>query len=164
MHKILALILILLGVATGVAAGLVAKVFSAAVDQKIAIELEPSRSDHRMESQTVGSSKKQVYVKLNNQFIIPLLEETSVNGLVAMSVSLELDYGYKEMVYSLEPKLRDAFLQILFDHANIGGFDGQFTDSINLDILRNNMFDAAKIILGDKVTDVFITDIARQDN
>ena len=40
MHKILALILILLGVATGVAAGLVAKVFSAAVDQKFAIELQ----------------------------------------------------------------------------------------------------------------------------
>ena len=107
---------------------------------------------------------KQDYVKLNNQFIIPLLEDKSVSGLVAMSIGLELEPGYKETVYSLEPKLRAAFLQILFDHANVGGFNGQFTDSLNLDILRNNMFFAAKKILGDKVYDVLITDIARQDN
>tara|TARA_B110000003_G_C16625672_1_gene524795 strand:- start:677 stop:1171 length:495 start_codon:yes stop_codon:yes gene_type:complete len=164
MHKILALIVILLGVTAGVAAGLVAKIISIDANQKSPVELTSSKPDTHIKNQTPESFKKQDYLKLNNQFIIPLVQENSVNGLVALSVSLELDYGYKETVYSLEPKLRDAFLQILFDHANIGGFNGQFTDSLNLDVLRNNLFGAAKKILGDKVTDILITDIARQDH
>ena len=164
MHKILALIMILLGVTTGVASGLAIKIFSADANPKVPVELMPATSGFDIENQTPENLRKQDYVKLNNQFIIPLVQESLVKGLVAMSVSLELDSGYKETVYTLEPKLRDAFLQILFDHANIGGFDGQFTDSLNLDVLRNNMFGAAKKILGNKVTDVLITDIARQDN
>lgn len=164
MYRVFALILILLGLTTGVAAGLVVKFGIGAGDQAVSGDAKPKALEQTKEDHFGQSLGKQDYVKLNNQFIIPLLEDKSVSGLVAMSIGLELEPGYKETVYSLEPKLRAAFLQILFDHANVGGFNGQFTDSLNLDILRNNMFFAAKKILGDKVYDVLITDIARQDN
>lgn len=164
MYRIFALILILLGLTTGVAAGLAVKFVIGAGDQAVSGDAKPKALEQTKEDHSGQSLGKQDYVKLNNQFIIPLLEDKSVSGLVAMSIGLELEPGYKETVYSLEPKLRAAFLQILFDHANVGGFNGQFTDSLNLDILRNNMFFAAKKILGDKVYDVLITDIARQDN
>lgn len=164
MYKVFALILILLGLTTGVATGLAVKFVFGGIDHGANVEAKPQRPEPKEEDQSGQNLGKKDYVKLNNQFIIPLVQDKSVNGLVAMSIGLELKPGYKEMVYSLEPKLRDAFLQILFDHANVGGFNGQFTDSLNLDILRNNMFFAAKKILGDKVLDILITDIARQDN
>ena len=164
MYRVFALILILLGLTTGVAAGLAVKFVIGTGGQAVSGDAKPKELEQKEEDHSGQSLGKQDYVKLNNQFIIPLLEDKSVSGLVAMSIGLELEPGYKETVYSLEPKLRAAFLQILFDHANVGGFNGQFTDSLNLDILRNNMFFAAKKILGDKVYDVLITDIARQDN
>jgi len=67
------------------------------------------------------------------------------------------------LVYNLEPKLRDTFLQVLFDHANVGGFRGAFTNSSNLDVLRQALFAAGKKVMGDTITDVLIVEIARQD-
>lgn len=104
------------------------------------------------------------YVKLSNQFVVPLVEKERISAMVILTLSLEVTQGTTEQVYAREPKLRDAFLQLLFDHANTGGFRGSFTDAANLVILRRGLLDIAKSTLGDIVTDVLITDIVRQDN
>ena len=70
------------------------------------------------------------YVKLNNQFVVPVVEDGRVAAMVVLSLSLEVEAGNTEAVYQREPKLRDAFLQVLFDHANVGGFCGSFTDGV----------------------------------
>lgn len=103
------------------------------------------------------------YVKLNNQFIVPIVQSGKVSGLVVLSLSLEVKLGASEKVFALEPKLRDMFLQVLFDHANSGGFDGAFTDTNRLDVLRHALFEAARKELAATVSDVLITDIVRQD-
>jgi hypothetical protein len=84
--------------------------------------------------------------------------------MVILSLSLEVATGTSEQVYSREPKLRDGFLQVLFDHANSGGFKGSFTDSSNLVLLRRTLMETARSILGEVVQDVLISDIARQDS
>lgn len=104
------------------------------------------------------------YVKMNNQFVVPVVEEGRVAAMVVLSLSLEVEAGNTEAVYQREPKLRDAFLQVLFDHANIGGFSGSFTDGANLVVLRNSLKEAAALVMGTVVTDILITDIARQDS
>jgi hypothetical protein len=102
-------------------------------------------------------------VKLNNQFIVPVLEGGRIVSMVILTLSLEVATGTSEAVYAKEPKLRDAFLQVLFDHANTGGFRGSFTDASNLVFLRKALTEKAAGVLGSSVTDVLITDIARQD-
>lgn len=103
------------------------------------------------------------YAKLNNQFVIPLLEDGAVVSLVVLSLSLEVTAGSSTAVYQQEPKLRDVFLQVLFSHANSGGFRGSFTDSANLVPLRGALLEAAQAVLPDVVSDVLIGDIVRQD-
>lgn len=104
------------------------------------------------------------YVKLNNQFVIPVVEAGQVSALVVLSLSLEVTTGSSETVFDREPKLRDVFLQVLFDHANAGGFRGSFTDASNLVVLRQALKEVAMQVMGDMVKDVLITDIARQDS
>lgn len=104
------------------------------------------------------------YAKLNNQFIIPVLEDGVVASLVVLSLSLEVAAGSTELVHQHEPKLRDVFLQVLFSHANSGGFRGSFTDSTNLVPLRSALLEAARTVLPDQVRDVLIGDIVRQDS
>ncbi len=104
------------------------------------------------------------YVKLNNQFVVPVLENGSVAAMVIMSLSLEVKPGSTETVFGREPKLRDVFLQVLFDHANAGGFRGTFTDGANLVVLRKALLEVARRTLGDLVIDVLIVDMARQDS
>ncbi len=104
------------------------------------------------------------YVKLSNQFVVPVVEEGRVAAMVILSLTLEVPIGASEAIYAREPKLRDAFLQVLFDHANAGGFRGAFTDGANLVILRKALLEAAQAAMPGSVSDVLIADIVRQDN
>lgn len=116
------------------------------------------------EAEGEGDAALKEYVKLNNQFIVPVVKKGAVESLVILSVSLEVTTGASQEVYAVEPKLRDNFLQVLFDHANAGGFDGAFTASNNMDVLRQALLEVAQQSLGKKVSDVLIVDIVRQDN
>lgn len=111
-----------------------------------------------------GTDGAPEYVKLSNQFVVPVVEKGRVAAMVILSLNLEVTAGSSEGVYTREPKLRDAFLQVLFDHANAGGFAGSFTDGSNLIFLRRALGEAAKRVLGSVVTDVLIIDIVRQDS
>ncbi|MES2665745.1 MAG: flagellar basal body-associated FliL family protein [Pseudomonadota bacterium] len=104
------------------------------------------------------------YVKMSNQFVIPVVEGGQVTAMVVLSLNLEVTAGSSEAVYAREPKLRDAFLQVLFDHANAGGFRGAFTDAANLVLLREALTETASKAVPDLITDVLIVEIVRQDS
>lgn len=145
------LFLILLGLGGGIGAGLM---------------LRPAE-DHPEAAEDTAPHPPAVppdYVKLSNQFIVPLIEEERITSMVVLSLSLEVPAGTADTVFAKEPRLRDSFLQILFDHANTGGFRGSFTDGSNLTVLRRTLLEAARAVLHEGVTDVLITDIARQDS
>jgi hypothetical protein len=159
LKKLLPVVLALLGLAGGVGAGLVLRPESKAEDHVTSETAEGSDED-AADSADSGPE----YVKLNNQFVVPVVEQGRVAAMVVLSLSLEMAPGNTETVYDREPKLRDVFLQVLFDHANVGGFSGSFTDGSNLIVLRTSLKEAAALILGTTVRDVLITDIARQDS
>jgi hypothetical protein len=103
------------------------------------------------------------FVKLSNQFVVPVVEGGRVTAMVALAISLEVGAGQTDATYAREPKLRDAFLRVLFDHANAGGFRGTFTDGANMVVLRKALFEAGVSVMGKDLHDVLITDFARQD-
>lgn len=185
MRKLIPLVLAILGSAGGAGAGLFlrpAANASATASQDAAsakgdAAAETAAADGQgtggdapadtAEAQTKDAADAEgepAYVKLNNQFVVPVVENGSVSAMVILSLSLEVQTGTTEAVYAREPKLRDVFLQVLFDHANAGGFRGTFTDGANLVVLRKALKEVARRTLGDIVTDVLIVDIARQDS
>lgn len=103
------------------------------------------------------------FAELGNQFVVPVLGEGAVRALVLVSITLEVAEGASGQVYSLEPRLRDAFLQVLFDHANAGGFDDRFTQGDRMSLLRQGLREAADRLLGPILRDVLIVDIVRQE-
>lgn len=103
------------------------------------------------------------YVKMNNQFVVPVVAAQRVEALVVISLSIEAEPALRDQIYAREPKVRDAFLQVLFDHSNMGGFQGAFTRASNLEILRTALTDVAKAEFGPGIRSVLIVDIARQD-
>lgn len=103
------------------------------------------------------------FVKINNQFVIPVIGEEQVTSMVVLTLSVEVVAGNKDPIFEREPKIRDAFLRVLFDHANAGGFDGNFINSAGLDTLRRALHEAAVKAVGPVVVDVLIVDLVRQD-
>ena len=169
--KLLPILLAVIGTGAGVGAGLMLKPAPAPEDHAAvecvapAGEVAHETADGHAAEGEGGEEMpaQQEYVKMNNQFIIPIMGTDRVQALVVASLSIETKVGGTEKVYAKEPKLRDVFLQVLFDHANIGGFDGSFTSAERMDSLRRSLVDAARTVLGADVLDVLITEIARQD-
>ncbi|MEH7828661.1 flagellar basal body-associated FliL family protein [Gemmobacter denitrificans] len=152
---LLPIILILIGAGGGIGAGLFLRPPPAE---------DHGAEDEHKEPEPLPPELQPEYAKMSNQFIIPVVEKGRVISLVVMSLSLEIKQGTTDAVFAKEPKLRDAFLQILFDHANAGGFNGAFTEGSNLLLLRKAMLEMANKIMPDTITDVLITDIGRQDS
>lgn len=175
-RKIIPVILALFGLGTGIGAGLLFRPAADPNDQAAAGDAvgkpghdaaaapETSGDPVATGDQAGSGEDGPEYVRMNNQFVVPVLKEGRVDAMVVLSISLEVEPGNTDNVFQREPKLRAAFLQVLFDHANVGGFSGSFTDGSNLIVLQTNLKEAAALILGTIVRDVLITDIARQDS
>ncbi|SPH19354.1 hypothetical protein ASD8599_00079 [Ascidiaceihabitans donghaensis] len=160
MKKLLPLILLLVGSGAGVGAGVFMRPPPPEMTEEEAQIHAEKQKELESESEEPPTSE---YVKLSNQFVVPIVNDERVNAMVVMSLSIEVEAGQRDAVFLREPKLRDSFLQVLFDHANIGGFDGEFTSARNLAILRQALVEIARKDMGDTVTDVLIQEIARQD-
>ena len=134
MGKILPLLLAFLGVAVGIGAG-----YFLRPDPVLEVEVTSPCGDVGADSESADHSVEEPepstleYVKLNNQFVIPVVEEARVAALVVVSLTVEVTQGRKEEVY------------------------------FNMSILRKALMETAKDTTGDLVSDVLIMDIARQD-
>lgn len=149
------IVMLLVGLAGGIGAGYLTRPEPTA-EQIAAAEAEAAEKAAEEEPDVE-------FARLNNQFVIPIVRENVVGALVVMSITLEVASGGTSEVFAKEPRLRDSFLRVLFDHANAGGFDGAFTQTGKMTILRQSLEEAAKKSLGDVVKDVLIIDIVRQE-
>lgn len=103
------------------------------------------------------------YVALDDQFVVPVIEDGRLTGLVTMTLGLETGPAGADIVLEREPKVRDALLRVLLDHANTGGFEGGFTDDGRVDALGEALLEGARAVVGPPVRDVLILNLLRQD-
>lgn len=165
---ILPLLLLILGVGGGVGAGLMV---TSPPEDHIIMAGDPCGDGQMAATGTIEATEtvtpvtldQREYARMNNQFVVPVVMNERVNALIVMSLSIEVQIGGKDAVFAHEPRLRDAFLQAMFDHANIGGFEGAFTASSNMRLLRQSLKDAANNVMQGHITDVLIVEIVRQD-
>lgn len=167
MGKLLPVIIAIVGLLAGAGAGYFLR---PAQEPEVLAEgeagaVDASEVDKKAASKASGdkADAERDYVKLNNQFVIPVVRGSRVASLVVMSLSIEVTTGSTELVFKNEPKLRDVFLQVMFDHANAGGFDGAFTETGTMTMLRRALLEAASQVIGSRAHDILITDIVRQD-
>ncbi len=168
MKKLLPIILVLLGAGVGIGAG-IALAPAPETEQTAAAcdgdDCENGPSDlPPPEPMETEYDPEQVwdYVKLPKQFVVPVIKKDKVRALVVLSLSLEVEAGQSDLVLSRVPKLRDGFLQVLFDHANSGGFDGAFTTGRSMADLRGELHEVAVRYLGGIAETVLIEEIVKQ--
>ncbi len=167
LSKLLPVIFLIVGLGGGIGAGIM---LAPAPEEPEMAEGEHAEGseDHgeHVEEEEVSIDEEAVpndFIKIANQFVIPVVERDQLSALVVMSLTLEAKPGMTARVHNFEPKLRDAFLQVLFDHANMGGFRGAFTRSEIMDPLRASLREEGKRYLGGDLIDVLILEVTRQD-
>lgn len=160
--KLLPIIFLVIGVGGGIGAGLMLK--PAPEPEEMAEGgMEKAEAAEPEMAEPAEDAKETEFTRINNQFVVPIIKDDRVMSQIVVSLSLETELGLTERIYVLEPKLRDTFLRVLFDHANMGGFRGVFTSNNQLDMLRRSLTEAARQVMGEGLVAVLIVDIARQD-
>lgn len=192
--KLLPLVLALVGLGAGVGAGVVLKpapepealAVADACAEPVAVEAadgedaqaepaaaeaepcEPHAADPFAKVKTGGedhaTDKDVAYVPLDKPFVVPVFRGDKVAAMVVLSLSVSIGKEEQEIVQAVQPRLRDSFLKVMFQHANSGGFDGSFTSGQKLADLHAALLDAARaVVKKGHVGEVLITEIARQD-
>jgi len=167
MKLLLPIVLLVLGTGAGVGAAIAMKPPPEEASDSEAVACLPTEQLKGTEEEMPAAAPMEdipvEFVELENQFVIPVISNEEIASMVVVSLSLEVPLGGRDPIVEIEPKLRDVFLRAMFDHANIGGFSGNFTSSSNMRILRGDLLRQAKNLLGDAVRDVLIIEIVRQD-
>ena len=169
MKKLLPVILVIIGLGAGVGVGGMMRPAPEMVeceeeDQKACEEAEAKKASYneKAPAEPYDVEAPREFVKLPKQFVVPIIKKERVSALVVLSVTLEVDTGMTDVVFGRAPKLRDAFLQVLFKHANSGGFDGSFTTGQSMKDLRASLNEVAQGLIGSVVHEVLITDLVKQ--
>lgn len=148
--KLLPVLLVVLGVGAGIGAGLMLRPDAAPPDA----EVEPAPM--------VVPDMPLALHEMGSQFMVPIVDGARVTSMVVMQIALEVPEAQLDLVAQNEPRLRDRLLQVMFDHANAGGFDGMFTANNTMGLLRQALLETAQATLGpEAVRGILITDILR---
>jgi len=170
MKKLLPIILVVVGLVAGIGAGVMLRPAPEPEETADLAPCDPAAGCDENEYVIPDPPRAPVYdpdavwdyVKMPKQFVIPVIKKDRVSALVVMSLSLEVTEGQSDFVLSRAPRLRDGFLQVLFNHANSGGFDGAFTTGRSMKDLRGELKETAQNFLGENVESVLIEEIVKQ--
>ena len=100
-------------------------------------------------------------LSLPREFVVPLVRDGRVHGHVVMTIGLETGAIAREDLLVREPLLRDRLLEAMLRHGATGGFDGRFTDVLEMNRLRLALREAVRQAAPD--VDVLILSINRRD-
>jgi len=174
MKPVLAAILVLLGLAGGAGLGLHFK--RAAGEAEAPAPRSPGDAaavanrgddaeggDSAPEPDPAMAGEGSNYIAIGPQIVIPVVEGRETRALMMFEIALDVASDESEMVYALEPRLRDAFLRELFEMSHTGAFMTTYTDHRVIRELRDKLLAAARQHLGQRVRDVLILDVMRQE-
>ena len=153
MRRLLPILLALLGLAAGIGAGAMLRPAPEVAEGEVA---EPAALPEPAPLETT-------VLRMPNPFLVPLIGEGRVRAMVVVGIALELRPDHTIDLQRDEPRLRAMFLQHLFDYANLGGFDGVFTNGEQLLGLRRTLTETAQGVFGPMVHEVLLVDLMRQE-
>ncbi|SFG95604.1 Flagellar basal body-associated protein FliL [Palleronia marisminoris] len=171
MTKFLPLLLALLGLGGGAGAGYVLRPSPEVAQASMpcgdpGAEAEGADADKEGCVASSGPAEEPVgegvFVRFDQNFVIPLIANGEVAAMVVMNLTLEVDPGIDARVLEREPRIRDRFLRVMLDHAGAGGFDGVFTSNGRMDRLKTALIETANREIGPGLRDVLILDLNKQ--
>lgn len=152
MNKLLLGLVVIAGTVAGGAVGFVLKP-EEHKDEEVVEAPEPKKEEPKAFS----------YVRLDRQFVVPIIVDREVKSLVVLELSLEIGQDATERVFAKEPRVRDALLAQLHRTAQEGGFLERLGTGTFLAELREDLLTSLDPVLGDDVHGVLIGNIVRRD-
>jgi len=110
-----------------------------------------------------GASGDVSYYKFSREFVVPIMEDGTVNALVILHLQLEIDSSISSSLFSMEPKLRDNIMTTLIAISHEGLLFDNLTDPESYESIRSLVLEGLKDVQTQGIENVLIVDLARQD-
>lgn len=103
------------------------------------------------------------FFKFQRDFIVPVMRRQTVDSLVLLRLSVQMDEGRVEDLRRAEPRIRDAFMKTLMGLSHEGYFAQDITAPEVFEEIQTRLTTTAKETMDNSVQTVLIIDFARQD-
>lgn len=133
-----------------------------AAEEDAALPADGAQSPEVSGENVATPSGDENVVTFKDIFVVPILRDGLVWSHVVLTLGISSGSVSREDILLREPLLRDAFMETLFVHGSLGGFDGDFTEPLAMNRLRRRLDDAAIRKLGDPSARALIVSMARQ--
>ncbi|MEL6217007.1 MAG: flagellar basal body-associated FliL family protein [Pseudomonadota bacterium] len=163
MKLVIALVLLVIGIAGGGALGMMLKPMPEPETMAEPVKTEEDAMAEEKMKEEDADEVPSSFVTIARQMIVPVVEGGETRALMLFEIALDVPEEYRESVLEREPRLRDAFLRELFELSYTGAFLETYTSDRVMEDLRGKLLAAARVHLGDRVSDVLILDALRQE-
>jgi hypothetical protein len=108
-------------------------------------------------------SEHHAFIDMERKFVVPLVRGNRVRSLVVVDLRLEVRSAAETRAQELKPKIRDLFLDTLYEMAVAGAFDGDLYSNNVQGEMRARLLEDARRVLQDDATAILIGELLRQD-
>jgi hypothetical protein len=108
-------------------------------------------------------SEHHAFIDMERKFVVPLVRGNRVRSLVVVDLRLEVRSAAETRAQELKPKIRDLFLDTLYEMAVAGAFDGDLYSNNVQGEMRTRLLEDAMQVLQDDATGILIGELLRQD-
>jgi hypothetical protein len=108
-------------------------------------------------------SEHHAFIDMERKFVVPLVRGNRVRSLVVVDLRLEVRSAAETRAQELKPKIRDLFLDTLYEMAVAGAFDGDLYSNNVQGEMRTRLLEDAMQVLQDDATAILIGELLRQD-
>ncbi|MCR9270631.1 MAG: hypothetical protein NXH72_11625 [Hyphomonadaceae bacterium] len=172
--SVVAIIFIALGSFAGVvlkspSEAVAASTVEAASDKDEAAKKDAKKDDHSDKTDDAktdvkaSSSGDSNFYKFSREFVVPIMREGQVTSLVILHISVEHDPSISDKMFSEDPKLRDNIMTTLITLSNDGRTLERPTEINNYETIRAMVLMNLRDAISDKIKNVLIIDMAKQD-
>jgi len=152
MMRVLTVLLIVVGIAAGGALGFVLKPSAGA-----------ATAGREAQAPDPHAGAEPQYVKFGRKLVVPVVEGATTRALMVIDLGIDVPAPLSDRVHAMEPRLRDAFMRVLFQMSADAASTETYIDARILEELRVALLAAAREHAGSAVRDVLILDMIRKE-
>lgn len=108
-------------------------------------------------------SSDSMYFKFSREFVVPIMRQGDVESLVIINMSIEADPGVSDMLFRMEPKLRDNIMTTLIELSHETDSLQNFANVQNYETLRSAVLYGLQELVPEGIRNILIVDIGRQN-
>lgn len=128
-----------------------------------AVSVSPNNPAVRSRNDEPYSSSDSMFFKFSREFVVPIMRQGEVESLVIINMNIEADSSVSDVLFRMEPKLRDNIMTTLIELSHGTDALQNFAEVQNYETIRSTVLGNLQELVPEGINNILIVDIGRQN-